>query len=169
MDILQESFLGPTSSTSIPTTRVGGCSPTGYQVPTPNIQHLADQGVLFRHAFSAAPVCSGSRASLLTGEYCHTNGMLGLAHRGWALNDYGHHWVHPLRAAGYRSMMIGEQHISADPHVIGYDEVVEVESNHAAQVTPARSTRHRGAAGAMVLVSRVLRDPSELRRPPVGA
>ena len=41
--------------------------PYGFQVPTPNIQLLADQGVLFREAFCAAPTCSGSRASLLTG------------------------------------------------------------------------------------------------------
>ena len=40
--------------------------PYGYQVPTPNIQLLADQGVLFRKAFCAAPTCSGSRASMLT-------------------------------------------------------------------------------------------------------
>src|SRR3954466_246447 len=59
--------------------------PYGHQVPTPNIQRLADQGLLFRQAFSAAPVCSGSRAALLTGEYSHTNGMLGLAHRGYRL------------------------------------------------------------------------------------
>ena len=51
--------------------------PYGFQVPTPNIQLLADQGVLFHQAFCAAPTCSGSRASLLTGQYCHNNGMLG--------------------------------------------------------------------------------------------
>ncbi len=67
--------------------------PYGHQVPTPNIQLLADQGVLFREAFCAAPTCSGSRASLLTGQYCHNNGMLGLAHRGWELNDYRQHLV----------------------------------------------------------------------------
>lgn len=110
--------------------------PYGHQVPTPNIQHLADQGVLFRNAFSAAPVCSGSRAALLTGQWCHVNGMMGLAHRGWSLHDYRHHWVHTLRPAGYTSALIGEQHISADPHVIGYDEVVDVPSNLAAEVTP---------------------------------
>ena len=76
---------------------------------------LADQGVLFRQAFCAAPTCSGSRASLLTGLYCHNNGMFGLAHRGWKLNDYGQHWVHTLREAGYRSILIGEQHISHRP------------------------------------------------------
>lgn len=110
--------------------------PYGFQVPTPNIQLLADQGVLFREAFCAAPTCSGSRASLLTGLYCHNNGMFGLAHRGWKLNDYGQHWVHALRGAGYHSTLIGEQHISVDPGVIGYDEVVPVDSNHAEYVAP---------------------------------
>ena len=119
--------------------------PYGFQVPTPNIQMLADQGVLFREAFCAAPTCSGSRASLLTGLYCHNNGMLGLAHRGWKLNDYGQHWVHTLRKAGYRSTLIGEQHISVDPGVIGYDEVVDVDSNHAEKIAPLTIDRLREA------------------------
>lgn len=110
--------------------------PYGFQVPTPNIQMLADQGVLFRKAFCAAPTCSGSRASLLTGLYCHNNGMFGLAHRGWKLKDYKRHWVHTLREVGYRSVLIGEQHISLDPEVIGYDEIVPVGQNHAANVAP---------------------------------
>ena len=62
--------------------------------------------------------------------------MLGLAHRGWSLNDYGEHLVHPLRSVGYRSVLIGEQHISEDPAVIGYDEVIEVDSHHAQDVVP---------------------------------
>jgi N-sulfoglucosamine sulfohydrolase len=122
--------------------------PYGFQVPTPNIQLLADQGVLFREAFCAAPTCSGSRASLLTGQHCHNNGMLGLAHRGWKLNDYGQHWVHTLRKAGYRSTMIGEQHISVDPAEIGYDELVKVDSNHAEYVAPLTIEALRGAGPA---------------------
>src|SRR6478752_6985918 len=99
--------------------------PYGHQVPTPNIQRLADQGLLFREAFSAAPVCSPSRAALLTGEYSHTNGMLGLAHRGYRLHDYDHHLVHALRTAGYTSTLIGEQHLSVDRDDLGYDHVLE--------------------------------------------
>lgn len=110
--------------------------PYGHPVPTPNIQMLAEQGAFFRQAFCASPTCSGSRASLLTGQYCHTNGMFGLAHRGWSLNDYSQHLVHPLRAAGYRSVLIGEQHVSVDPAVIGYDEIRAVDSNHATDVAP---------------------------------
>jgi N-sulfoglucosamine sulfohydrolase len=122
--------------------------PYGYQVPTPNIQLLADQGVLFREAFCAAPTCSGSRASLLTGQYCHNNGMMGLAHRGWSLNDYGKHWVHTLREAGYRSVLIGEQHISTDPQVIGFDRVVEMDSHRAEAVAPTTiETLHQQPEG----------------------
>jgi arylsulfatase A-like enzyme len=111
--------------------------PYGHPVPTPNIQRLADQGVLFRQAFSAAPSCSGSRAALLTGEYSHQSGMLGLAHRGSVLHDYSRHLVHTLRDAGYRSALIGEQHVSEDPNVIGYDDVVEIDTHHVESVAPA--------------------------------
>src|SRR6266849_5087901 len=77
--------------------------PYGYAVPTPNLRRLAGEGVLFRRAFSAAPTCSPSRAALLTGQCPHQNGMLGLAHRGFSMNDYGKHILHTLRAANYRS------------------------------------------------------------------
>src|SRR5438270_16503 len=65
--------------------------PYGYAVATPNLAKLASEGVVFRHAFDAAPTCSPARASLLTGHCPHSNGMLGLAHRGFKLNDYKQH------------------------------------------------------------------------------
>ena len=111
--------------------------PYGHQVPTPNIQRLADQGLLFRKAFCAAPTCSGSRSALLTGEFPHTNGMMGLAHRGFELHDHSHHIVHTLRRAGYWSALIGEQHLSRDPAVLGYDHVVDIPTTHVAAVAPA--------------------------------
>ena len=111
--------------------------PYGHQIQTPNIQRLADQGLLFRQAFCAAPSCSGSRACLLTGQWAHVNGMTGLAHRGWRLNDYGRHIVHPLRAAGYWSALIGEQHVSEDPGVLGYDHVVDIGSTKVHSIAPA--------------------------------
>ena len=110
--------------------------PYGYDVPTPNIQLLADQGVLFEQAFCAVPTCSGSRAALLTGQYGHNNGMIGLAHRGFELNDYSQHIVHTLHDAGYWTGMIGEQHISKRPDVIGYDHVVKIGKNHVESVAP---------------------------------
>jgi N-sulfoglucosamine sulfohydrolase len=110
--------------------------PYGHPVPTPNIQRLADQGILFRRAFCAAPTCSASRACLLTGQYGHNNGMLGLAHRGWSLNDYRQHLVHPLGKAGYHSVLIGEQHIAKRPDIIGFDRVVKIDTTHVQSVAP---------------------------------
>lgn len=100
--------------------------PYGYAVPTPNLQALAEQGVLFRQAFCANPTCSASRATLLTGMYPHNNGMTGLAHRGWALNDYRQHIVHTLRDAGYTTLLAGVQHVASHQEgepwkTIGYD------------------------------------------------
>lgn len=111
--------------------------PYGHPVPTPNIQRLADQGILFRKAFCAAPTCSASRACLLTGQYGHNNGMLGLAHRGWSLNDYQQHLVHPLHEAGYHSVLIGEQHIAKRPDIIGFDQVIKIETTRVESVAPA--------------------------------
>ena len=98
--------------------------PYGHAIQTPHIQKLAEQGVLFRQAFSAAPTCSPSRAALLTGQWAHCNGMLGLTHRGFALHDYTQHIVHPLRRAGYTTAISGFQHVapSATRECIGYDE-----------------------------------------------
>ncbi len=42
---------------------------------TPNIDKLAKKGVMFWQAYSPAPVCSPSRAAILTGEYPSRNGM----------------------------------------------------------------------------------------------
>jgi N-sulfoglucosamine sulfohydrolase len=111
--------------------------PYGHAVPTPNLQQLAEQGVLFRQCFCAAPTCSPSRAALLTGQCAHSSGMLGLAHRGFSLNDYSQHILHTLRKAGYRSTLIGIQHIAREPETIGYDRVVQVESHRAEHVAPA--------------------------------
>jgi len=111
--------------------------PYGHAVQTPNLKRLASEGVLFRQAFSAAPTCSPSRASLLTGQYAHQNGMLGLAHRGFSLNDYHQHVLHTLRTVGYRSILAGLQHIAVKPEIIGYDEIFHPQTTHVEHVAPS--------------------------------
>jgi len=112
--------------------------PYGMDVPTPNLQRLAQEGVLFRHVYNAGPTCSPSRAALLTGQCPHSAGMFGLAHRGFALNDYKQHIVHTLRRVGYESVLAGVQHIAKDPKQIGYDRILPTKrGNHAAEVAPA--------------------------------
>ena len=99
--------------------------PYGYAVDTPNYQRLAEDGILFRNAFSAAPTCSPSRAALLTGQCPHSAGMIGLAHRGFTLHDPSQHLATTLRDHGYRTILAGVQHVTTgDPSTLGYTEAL---------------------------------------------
>ena len=120
--------------------------PYGHAVETPNLQKLAEQGVLFRQNFCVNPTCSPSRAALLTGSYPHENGMTGLVNRGWRLNDYNQHIVHTLKQIGYETVLAGLQHVAPkvddkEPwQVIGYDRFLEDENEVAVylQQTPQK-------------------------------
>jgi len=108
--------------------------PYGHAIPTANMQRLAEQGVLFRQAFCVSPTCSPSRASLLSGELPHNNGMIGLASLGYSLIDDKHHLTHTLRTARYHSALSGVQHVARDPNEIGYDEILTTKPRDAAQM-----------------------------------
>lgn len=103
-------------------------SPYGYSIPTPNLMKFCQEALLFRQAFSVAPTCSPSRAGLLTGMYPHSNGMLGLAQRGFGLNDYSNHLVSYLKSHHYHTVLCGIQHESGSylsqegSQMIGYHE-----------------------------------------------
>ena len=116
--------------------------PYGFDVSTPNLQRFADEGMVFRQAFSASPTCSPSRAALLTGMTPGCNGMWGLAHEGSELNDYAQHLVHTLKAAGYSSALVGMQHLVSGNaercrKLTGYDEIVRTKSWLAQDVAEA--------------------------------
>jgi len=103
--------------------------PYGHAILTPNLQRLADQGVIFRQAFCAAPTCSPSRAALLTGQSPHSAGMMGLVNRGFGLNDYSQHLLHTLHAHGYHTVLAGLQHLHHDRTQLGFDQIVAPEKS----------------------------------------
>ena len=103
--------------------------PYGHAIPTPNLQRLAENGVLFRRAYCASPTCSPSRAALLTGQSAHNAGMTGLANRHFILGDFRQHIIHTLKPAGYTSALAGIQHLAGTAFhrgavEIGYDQVL---------------------------------------------
>ena len=111
--------------------------PYGAPVPMPAYQRLAEEGVTFRNAFSAAPTCSPSRTALLTGQSPHSAGMMGLAHRGFALHDPGQHLANVLKSNGFRTALIGMQHVTHDdPAILGYESVAAQDDRSAATVAP---------------------------------
>ncbi len=104
--------------------------PFGHAVPTPNLQRLAREGVLFRRAFAAAPTCSPSRAAFLTGTWPHTCGMLGLAHRNFSMPDYSLHLANVLKSHGYQSVLAGVEHTAPDAKTIGYDRILSTDDTN---------------------------------------
>ena len=120
--------------------------PYGYAVPTPHLQRLAEEGVLFRRNFAAAPTCSPSRAALLTGMYPHSCGQLGLVNRGFVLANPELHLAHTLRASGYLTALAGIQHVVRDPATTGYEYVARrgPGGGRAEHVTPTAIELIRG-------------------------
>lgn len=83
-------------------------------VSSPHLDRLGEQGVIATRMSATAPQCSPSRASLFTGKYPHSVGVLGLTHAGfaWDLAPGERHLATYLGEAGYRTELIGVHHES---------------------------------------------------------
>ncbi len=87
--------------------------PYGSKNPTPNLDRLAREGVRFTDFYTAQPVCSASRAALLTGCYPNRIGILG------ALNPKAVTGIHSnevtmgelLKSRGYATALFGKWHL----------------------------------------------------------
>jgi arylsulfatase A-like enzyme len=80
-------------------------------IETPHMDRLASEGARFTSAFATTPLCSPSRASFLTGQYPHTNGIIDNTARP------SHNLpVFPkeLQRAGYRTGFFGKWHMGND-------------------------------------------------------
>lgn len=76
-------------------------------VQTPNLDRLASQGVRFENAITQNPICTPSRVSWLSGQYCHNHGYYGLSgpNPNGLPNLLGH-----FRRHSYRTAAIGKIH-----------------------------------------------------------
>ena len=82
---------------------------------TPNLDRLAREGMKFTRVFAANAICTPSRATILTGQYSHINGVPVFN----ALDPEKRTVAHRLRDAGYYTSMIGKWHLGSDPQ--GFD------------------------------------------------
>ncbi len=106
---------------------VNGCK----DIPTPHIDSIARNGVRFTDGYANHPVCSPSRAGLMSGMYQH---RFGFEHNSgperYASPNFGQPRSVPtvpekLKAAGYATGMVGKWHIGFKeglrPHERGFD------------------------------------------------
>ena len=84
--------------------------------PTPNIDQLAAEGMLFRNSFCTNSICGPSRAVIQTGKHSHLNGFV---RNGNKFNGDQQTFPKLLQKAGYATAMIGKWHLATTPQ--GYD------------------------------------------------
>ena len=89
--------------------------------PTPNIDRLADEGMLFRNVFCTNSICIPSRATILTGQYSHINGVHSLKGN---LPSEKQYLAHEMKNAGYITAMIGKWHLKQEPAAFDYYKVL---------------------------------------------
>ncbi|MDQ7947194.1 MAG: sulfatase [Pedobacter sp.] len=109
---------------------------------TPNLDRLAKSGLRFTQAYAAAPICSPTRASILTGQYPARVGITDF------LPAKTERWLDPakyytineaLSSAGYTTAIVGKWHLDTDyktgkgsPKAHGFDEVIGSETKYIA-------------------------------------
>ena len=82
---------------------------------TPHIDRLAKDGARFTNSFVSNSICTPSRATLLTGQYSHLNGVPAFNRFDGARD----HVAKRLQAGGYHTGIIGKWHLGSDP--TGFD------------------------------------------------
>lgn len=83
---------------------------------TPTLDRLAADGMRFDNLCVNNSICSPSRASILTGQYSHKNGVLNL---GGSINATSPVFSEELKGGGYQTAVFGKWHLSSDPR--GFD------------------------------------------------
>ncbi|HET9430008.1 MAG TPA: sulfatase [Chitinophagaceae bacterium] len=90
-------------------------------IKTPNIDRLAKEGMKFNKAFVGNSICSPARATILTGQHSHKNGVIDNRTR---FDSSRIHIAHLLHDAGYQTALIGKWHLHSYPTGFDYWKIL---------------------------------------------
>ncbi len=102
--------------------------PLAKIAPTPSIDRLASEGVLFRNSFCANSICGPSRACVLTGTHSHVNGFVD--NENCRFDGSQDTFPKRLQAAGYQTALVGKWHLISDPTGFDHWEVLPGQGNY---------------------------------------
>ncbi|MBK1875776.1 sulfatase family protein [Pelagicoccus mobilis] len=92
-------------------------------IHTPNLDRLANSGVVFRNAYASSPICSNSRLAMTTGRYQQRWGAYYYGQGGMPTTEFS--IAEMMKEAGYRTKKVGKTHLNngpkQDPMKHGFD------------------------------------------------
>lgn len=88
---------------------------------TPNLDRIGEEGCVVDTCFCNNAICTPSRASILTGQHSHINGVKTLADR---LSDESKTFVGELHNSGYETAVIGKWHLHCEPKNFDYYSIL---------------------------------------------
>lgn len=86
--------------------------------PTPTLDKIATEGIIFDNCFVTNSICTPSRATILTGQYSQANGVLDLEGNLPTQNQY---LPQEMNALGYETAVIGKWHLKNQPNFDYYN------------------------------------------------
>lgn len=90
-------------------------------ISTPNLDRLAKEGIRFTNAFVGNSICSPSRATLLTGQHSHKNGV---KDNRTPFDSSRMHLAKLMQVAGYQTAIVGKWHLHSYPTGFDYWKVL---------------------------------------------
>ncbi len=90
--------------------------------PTPTLDGIAKEGMIFNNCFVTNSICTPSRATIISGQYSQANGVIDLEGEVETENQY---LPEEIRKLGYQTALVGKWHLTHQPNFDYYNIFTE--------------------------------------------